>query len=207
VLGNAAFGEATPAPQFVAHQRFAAGVAARAPYWLKTLGQGGAPAESVPVPMPPVPEITVTDTRELDLGDRVLELRAWPTAHTDNDLTVLDRESGTMWLGDLVFAEHLPVLDGRLQGWRSVLESLRAMHPALAVPGHGPPIRDWPAGLRPTAAYLERLEHDVRRSLREGATLAQTVDRLGASPAGWELADTFHRRNITAAYAELEWSE
>src|SRR3984957_2073921 len=58
------------------------------------------------------PDRTVTDTLELDLGERPLQLRAWPTAHTDCDLTVLDEKSGTLWTGDLLFRERLPAVDG-----------------------------------------------------------------------------------------------
>lgn len=210
VLGNAAFAEAgsTP-PRFVAHRKFAAALAARAPYWLKVIRHETPRSE--PDPALPAPTLVVDHTLELDLGERVLELRAWPTAHTDNDLTVWDGGSATLWLGDLAFIGHLPVLDGRLRGWRDTLQALRSLQPAQAVPGHGPVIRDWPAGLGPTANYLAELERDVRAALREGLTLAQTVERLGARPdarlTGWELTEVFHRRNVTAAYAELEWSE
>ena len=44
-------------------------------------------------------------------------IEAQPAAHTDNDLTVFDRNSGTLWTGDLVFLDHIPVLDGSLKGW------------------------------------------------------------------------------------------
>ncbi|WP_280151542.1 quinoprotein relay system zinc metallohydrolase 2 [Piscinibacter sp. XHJ-5] len=207
VLGNAAFVDA--ATQFVGHHRLAAALAARGPFYLNVLRRDFDLADRLDAVV--MPTVAVETTRELDLGGRTLELRAWPTAHTDNDLTVLDRRSGTLWLGDLVFIGHLPVLDGRLRGWRAVLDTLRAWQPVRAVPGHGPVIVDWPAGMVPTATYLKQLETEVRGALREGLTLAEAVERLGAAPAsrlaGWQLGDDFHRRNLTAAYAELEWSE
>jgi quinoprotein relay system zinc metallohydrolase 2 len=212
VLGNAEFSTAGPggvAPEFVGHHRLGAAMAARGPFYLHALKRDFPRSDHVDTLV--APTITVQDARELDLGDRVLQLRAWPTAHTDNDLTVYDRRSGTLFLGDLVFLGHLPVLDGKLRGWRSVLQGLREMKPAFAVPGHGPVRSDWPAPLEPTAAYLGALEADVRTALRQGESLADTVRRLGEAPAarlaGWQLSEEFHRRNITAAYAELEWSE
>jgi hypothetical protein len=84
---------------------------------------------------------------------------------------------------------------------------LRSMRATRAVPGHGTVINDWPAGLGPTDAYLARLETDVRQALRDGLSLSETVARLGdAQPEGWLLTQEFHRRNVTAAYAELEWA-
>ncbi len=206
VLGAAAFAALEPRPRFVAHARFAASLAARAGHYLaaaeRELGHAQEAADIV------FPDIEVADTLELDLGGRALTLRAWPTAHTDNDLTVHERATGVLFLGDLLFAGHLPVLDGRLLGWLAVMDELAELEIALAVPGHGPPSRAWPAALQLQRDYLDGLRDQVRAALRAGRTLAETVNALGETGTDtWLLADEFHRRNLTAAYAELEWED
>ena len=208
LLGNAAFAQANAggtAPRFVGHARLAAALAAREPHYRRAFARDVGAAQGGLERMAP-PDVAVQEMQPLDLGARVLELRAWPTAHTDNDLTVLDRASGTLWLGDLVFEGHLPVLDGKLAGWLQVLDALAGVHATRAVPGHGRVFEDWPAVLQPTRRYLQQLRDDVNAALDDGTSLSQAVERLGRAPEGWLLGEAFHRRNVTAAYAELEWS-
>ena len=194
-------------PQLVAHGRYAAALGARAGHWAHALqrdaGAGLQPQDH------PAPDITVTQTLRLDLGGRSLLLQAWPTAHTDSDLTVLDERTRTLFLGDLAFSGHLPVLDGSLKGWLAVLARLRELPaPSLSVPGHGAPLQDLASLLAPQQAYLESVQQQVRSALRERRSLAQTIETTATGAgAGWLLVEHFHKRNLTAAYAELEWED
>ena len=204
VLGNA--GLLAPATQFVASQRFNAALSARAPYYLNALRRdfGLAPTDESVV----YATLQVEKTLALDLGGRVLTLTAWSTAHTDNDLTVYDERTRTLFLSDLLFVGHIPVIDGNLRGWLAVMKTLAALDVALAVPGHGPASTDWPAALRPQQNYLDALLRETRAAIKAGATLSQAVDRVaGPAAAAWLLAERFHRRNVTAAFAELEWED
>lgn len=60
---------------------------------------------------------TISGPEEIALGGATLRLQPAATAHTDNDVTVLHLESGTLFTGDLVFAGLTPSLDGSLAGW------------------------------------------------------------------------------------------
>ena len=212
VMGNLAFAAANGGqapPVIVGHARLRASLAVRAPFYLNALQRDFDVADHTP--SVPLPTLAVSDRLELELGDRVLELRAWPTAHTDSDLTVFDRASGTLWLGDLLFVGHLPVLDGNLKGWLAVLQDLKREPALRLVPGHGPVQAPGPAAFEATERYLKQLQSDVSAAIDEGLSLRETVARLGEPPesrmAGWLLIDAFHRRNVTTAYAELEWAK
>jgi glyoxylase-like metal-dependent hydrolase (beta-lactamase superfamily II) len=63
------------------------------------------------------PTLLVEDTRDLDFGGRAIELRAWPPAHPDCDLTVCDSARRTLFAGDTLLLGHLPILDGSAKGW------------------------------------------------------------------------------------------
>ncbi len=152
------------------------------------------------------PDEGVEDTREIDLGGRILRLEAHPTAHTDNDLTVLDEKTGLWFLGDLLFAEHTPALDGSITGWTARMAALSDREVKGVIPGHGPAPLDWPDGLAPMQRYLASVTAQVRAAIALGTPMAETVRSVGEEHRGdWLLFDEFHPRNVTSAYKELEW--
>jgi quinoprotein relay system zinc metallohydrolase 2 len=204
ILGNGAF--AGGSVQFVAASHFNTALAAREPFFLNALQRDF--GIRMTHDQLPYPTVSVDRTLELDLGGRTLLLQAWPTAHTDNDLTVLDRQTGTLFTGDLLFVEHIPVVDGSLRGWLAVMTDLAKIDARTAVPGHGAVSHDWPAVLKNQRTYLDALLTETRAALESRITLAQAVEKVGQDQAArWQLADRFHRRNVTAAYAELEWED
>src|SRR3546814_11678640 len=90
--------------------------------------------------------MTVEDEAAIDLGGRPLRLKAWPTAHTNTDLTVHDEKTGTLWAGDLLFERRLPTLHGSLLGWLTGLDSLLTDTFLRVIPGHGS-VSDGPAAV------------------------------------------------------------
>jgi quinoprotein relay system zinc metallohydrolase 2 len=207
ILGNIAFADtAEPPPRFVASANYSGALAAREPYYLNALRRDFDIALTHAAIV--YPSLGVDAVLDLDLGDRVLTLQSWPTAHTDNDLTVYDRRTRTLFASDLLFAQHLPVLDGSLRGWLTVMAALKRLDVAIVVPGHGAIASDWPAAMDAQADYLSGLLRDTRAALRDGLTIQQAIERVGITPAAhWLLTDRFHRRNVTVAYAELEWED
>jgi quinoprotein relay system zinc metallohydrolase 2 len=202
VLGNAAFRD--DGMIIVGHARLAERLAEAGPYYLasmrRLLGPAFAGTELVPS------TVGVDDQLTIDVGGRVLELRAWPTAHTDTDLTILDVASGTLFAGDLLFVDRLPVVDGSLLGWLGAMDQLETIPARRVVPGHGPITAPWPEAMAPQRAYLAYLRDQVRDKLRRNRTLEQAVDEVPLPPGqSWRLTADNHARNVTASFTELEW--
>jgi glyoxylase-like metal-dependent hydrolase (beta-lactamase superfamily II) len=126
--------------------------------------------------------------------------------HTDNDVTVLDTATKTLFAGDLVFLDHIPALDGSLKGWLMVMERIAEIPAVRVVPGHGPASAPWPNALDPQRRYLQTVASEVRSLIESGATIAAAPDQVAQRERLlWKLFDEFHARNVTAAFAELEW--
>ncbi len=202
ILGNLAFRQ--PGTHFVGHRKLESAMASRAPYYTET-ARREAGIELHPEHFV-VPDLPVSQVTELDLGGRRLQLTAHRTAHTDNDLSILDLKTGTLWLGDLLFMGHLPVVDGSLLGWLREIDALKTVSAARVVPGHGPVQAAWPLALAAEERYLQNLADAVRHAIQSNWTLERAVAEIAAiDRPDWQLYEPFHKRNVSGAFAEMEW--
>jgi quinoprotein relay system zinc metallohydrolase 2 len=202
VMGNAAF--LHEGAEFIAHKNLPMGLMARRESYIAAyeavFGAGSAKDAIV------VPSHLVADRETIDLGHRRLEIRAFPTAHTDSDLVVIDSASKTLFAGDLVFLDRIPAIDGSILGWLKAIAQLREIPAERVVPGHGPITAPWPAALDPQQRYFELLVREIRKLIADGGSLTQATDTVGLSEREhWTLFDSYNARNVTAAYTELEW--
>jgi quinoprotein relay system zinc metallohydrolase 2 len=202
VFGNAAFTGETP--RFTGHHKLPRALATRREQYLtvnKTLL--GAAFDGIEVILPTE---GIEGKKTIDLGGRKLILEAHPTAHTDNDLTVYDVQTGTMFMGDLLFSGHIPVVDGSIRGWLALMKELSARKLKRVVPGHGPASMPWPDAMAAQQRYLETISSEIRQFIADGKTLADAAKTVGLTEKdAWLLFDEFNARNVSASFAELEW--
>ena len=203
VLGNAAFkGEHV---EFVGHAKLARALSARGERYLeaarRAMGEEAFNGTEIILPTR-----SIDAPKKLDLGGRELQLIPQTTAHTDNDLVILDEATGTMFAGDLIFSGHTPALDGSILGWIKVLNRLGDIDAKRIVPGHGPEMMALAAARKPMLRYLNAVVNDVRKIIAAGGTITEAMESAATQERGnWELFDEFHQRNVSAAFAELEW--
>lgn len=203
LFGNGEF--ADDRTRFAGHWRLESGLRARSETYLARLQRQLGDEELRRLELVRT-DIAVQSPATLDLGDRALELRAWPTAHTNNDLTVFDPATGAIWTGDLVVRTRMPALDGSLLGWIEVLSQLRQQPAAMIIPGHGAVARSWEAAQGDLDRYLRQLEADVREVIAGFGTIGDAIEiAVPQERERWRLFEEYHGRNVTAAFAELEW--
>ncbi|MFA5900255.1 MAG: quinoprotein relay system zinc metallohydrolase 2 [Hyphomicrobium sp.] len=203
LFGNAAF--AGEKPEFVGHAKLPRALAARGDRYMainkELLGDAFGDTRII------MPTKLVDDRLELNLGDRKILIEAQPTAHTDNDVTVFDEKTGTMFLGDLLFSKHTPALDGSIRGWLALIDKLAARQDIQrVVPGHGPASMPWPQAVEAEKRYLNTIANEVRTMIKQGKTMSDAAETAGMSEKdAWLLFKEYNARNVSAAFAELEW--
>ncbi|MER7080597.1 Glyoxylase, beta-lactamase superfamily II [Saccharopolyspora kobensis] len=173
-------GEAT----YLVNSAQAADLAHKGPGYLEMFRGLGAPVarqlEGVELV---APDETYPEARDLDLGGRIVQLRATGRAHSKGDQVVTVPDAGVLFTGDLVEAGQFSIFpwfpphDTDVSGlrWIEVMHRLIDTDPALVVPGHGE--TSGPQVLTDVRDYLELLRDEtwIRRdsAVSEETTAAE----------------------------------
>ncbi len=190
-------------PMFIGHARLPAALEARGEFYRKRLAELFGADNTGPVVKP---THTVADTETLDIGGRVIDFRAHGKAHTECDLSMLDRTSGILLPADLLFVDRIPSIDGSLLGWLKQLDKLETVKAEYAVPGHGPTKVKFAEAVQPLRTYLTTIRDGVREAIKSGKDISQAAKTVGQTERSrWALFDDYNGRNVTEAYSELEW--
>jgi len=148
----------------------------------------------------------------VDLGERVVEIKAWKSGHTDNDLSVYDLNTKTFW-SENIFVDRIPSIRASILGWKKNLDEIQKMDINLIVPGHGN-VAKKNAALKPILKYFTRLISQVRKFHKNNVSLQESINSIlqkeilnskKVNPEGWALFTEYHYSNLTKVYTELEW--
>jgi glyoxylase-like metal-dependent hydrolase (beta-lactamase superfamily II) len=177
-FGTQAFaGEAT----YLVNGAQAADLAGKGPGYLEMFRGLGAPiARQLEDVELVTPDAVYDDAYELDLGGRVVQLRATGRAHTKGDQVATVPDAGVLFTGDLVDAGQFsifpwfPPYDTDVSGlrWIEVMRRLVATDPDVVVPGHGD--ISGPRLLADIRDYLELLRDETWRR-RDSAMPQETI--------------------------------
>lgn len=206
ILGNSAFKGI--ARQFIGHRNLPRAIALLGPTFVQRAAR--ILDESPDIDWLVSPDLLVDRVLELDLGNRTLILTAHAQAHTDNDLSVYDETTQTLWTGDLLFTGHIPVIggSGSVNGWMKVIDESRTSGAVTIVPGHGPPVAKLPEAIDDLQRYLKVLRDETRVWLADDGDIGAALHKIGYSEQQkWPMFDHYHKRNVSYAYTELEWED
>lgn len=150
----------------------------------------------------------------VDIGGRSLQLIAWAghSGEAQTDLAILDRQTGVLFAGDLVFNGRAPTTPhANLAAWHDALDAIAALQPKMIVPGHGSAPTSMQA-VEETKGWLTWLEAHLKQSAQDGVSIGEALslpidDRF----SDWSLARHEYVRSVNHLYpayrdAVLHWN-
>jgi len=205
LFGNAAFEQYKPI--YMGHSKLPAAIAARKTFFTSTFKDILKQSFDGTKIISPDKVVELNQPLELDLGNRKITLTAYQTSHTDNDLTVFDQKTRTLWTGDLLFVDRIPAMDGSINGWINVMDELLTLDLNHVIPGHGNiQSTDWQQAIEKQQAYFVSMRQQIRDIIYDFGTIEEASKSVGLEQKShWLLFEQYHRRNITASFVELEW--
>ena len=155
-----------------------------------------------------VPDRAVVTADTLRLGAKTIVIaHAWRgAAHTAGDLIVWLPAEGVLFAGDLLIEDGVTmVVDGSGKGLLEALDTLRALAPRIAVPGHGAIPADPRVLIDRTRDYMLRLRAAMRAAIERHRSLNRALDSLPPADEGRPVSlRSRERRNANRVYLEVE---
>ena len=202
-LGSSAFSKFNPI--FIGHENLKRSLSMNFNFY-KALQARNIEQESILEIKPVLPSLSIkkNTSYEVNLGNRKINITAWESGHTDNDLSVLDLKTKILWTEN-IFVERTPSIRASILGWKKNLEETIKMDLNKIIPGHGP-VLDKNQAIEPMMNYFNRLLNETRAHHKSGGDIESAQKQIGSgNEENWLLFEEYHKSNVTKVYSELEW--
>jgi cyclase len=135
---------------------------------------------------PIYPNVTFSDSLDIYLGSRLVQIRFLGRGNTGGDAVVFVPDAKVLATGDLV-VNPFPYGTGSFYSeWLSTLHRLLALEAQIIVPGHGTIERD-DSYVRHLVQLIESVQSQVATAIKEGVSLEDTQKRVTLADAMQEL--------------------
>ncbi|MFC1725030.1 MBL fold metallo-hydrolase [candidate division KSB1 bacterium] len=130
---------------------------------------------------PAPPELQISSDAVLKLGGKTFEIMYFGTAHTDNDIVILDKEDRVLIMGDLLFYRKCYIMNpaSDVLNWMALLEKLieRNSEYDYVIPGHGS-VKLKVDALHEQRGYLSDLYNAVKNAKQSDLSLEQATNKI-----------------------------
>jgi len=153
------------------------------------------------------PDTIIDKTTEFELGGLHFVINVVGAAHSDGDLTLLAKEDGVLYSGDIIFGGRVPFIGGgSTKKWVETLIGMETgLKLNLLVPGHGDASTDPAQAINLTKSYLQYMREVMGAAvedLEEFVEAYEAVDwsKFSSLPA----FDNVNRMNANTVFLSME---
>lgn len=121
------------------------------------------------------PTRTITEAEQFDLGGRIVTVTPFPDGHTPGDMAITDKQTRTLFAGDLVFiGRPSTVPHANVPSWQKHLDTLADWDWQYLIPGHGVLVTA-PEAVRVAQDYLSFLFNHTVCAFQQGDTAVEAL--------------------------------
>ena len=124
------------------------------------------------------PDVIIDKTTEFELGGQQFVINVVGAAHSDGDLTLLAKEDGVLFSGDIIFGGRVPFIGGgSTSKWITTLAGMESgLKLNLLVPGHGDASDNPAAAIKLTKGYLIFMREAMGNAVEEMEEFADAYE-------------------------------
>ncbi len=153
------------------------------------------------------PDVIIDKTTDFTLGGQEFTINVVGAAHSDGDLTLLAKEDGILFSGDIIFGGRVPFIGGgsTIKWVETLAEMSKGLDLNVLVPGHGDASTDPAQAIKLTSSYIIYMREVMgaaAEDLEEFVEAYEAVDwsEFSSLPA----FDNVNRMNANTVFLSME---
>lgn len=127
------------------------------------------------------PNVTYTDKKIIDLGNKEVQLLFLGRGHTDGDTFVYLPKEKIICTGDMLETAPAYMGDAHFDEWIAAMDRLKALDFSLTLPGHGVPMTNGKAHATAWQNYLRDIVKKVGDMRKQGLTAVEVAQKIDMS--------------------------
>ncbi len=153
------------------------------------------------------PDTIIDKTTDFELGGIHFTINVVGAAHSDGDLTLLVKEDGVLYSGDIIFGGRVPFIGGgSTKKWVETLASMeKGLNLNVLVPGHGDASTDPAAAIKLTKSYLVFMRKVMGQAVEDMEEFVDAYEAVDWSEFSKLPAfDAVNRLNANTVFLSME---
>ena len=156
------------------------------------------------------PDHTFDEDMTFEVGGITFELKHMGPAHAPGDSTMLVKDYGVLFSGDVIYKGRVPFLDSPetdIDHWLEGLDALTEMQPPprYVIPGHGAPSEDVQQAVAMTRGYIDYVRSAMRRAVADFVPFDEAYEATDWSAyQDMPAFNASNRGNAYRIYLEME---
>ena len=153
------------------------------------------------------PDVIIDKTTDFTLGGQEFTINVVGAAHSDGDLTLLAKEDGVLFSGDIIFGGRVPFIGGgsTIKWVETLAEMAKGLDLNILVPGHGDASTDPAQAIKLTSSYIVYMREVMGAAVEDLEEFVEAYEAADWSEfSSLPAFDNVNRMNANTVFLSME---